>query len=217
MARKRNERQGGRPAQRRRTRGAIVEAAARLLDGGQAPSVKEIADEANVSRRTVYMYFPKLEQLLIDAALGRLAVVEDVAKAIDESDDVYVRVETLARSLTAASKETLRIGRTLIRLTAEGRTANSPAPRRGYRRTEWIQKALAPIGGLLSKKDLERLVSALSVLLGWEAMIVLRDVRALSPRDETDVITWAATALVKAALSDAEFTRRTRSKRVRVT
>ena len=44
---------GGRARQRRRTRAAIVQAAAELLRSGAEPSVGEIADPADVSRRTV--------------------------------------------------------------------------------------------------------------------------------------------------------------------
>ena len=43
----------GRVAQRRRTRRAILDAAARLLQAGTEPSVNEIAAAADVSRRTV--------------------------------------------------------------------------------------------------------------------------------------------------------------------
>src|ERR1051325_3197559 len=60
----------GRPAQRLRTRKAIVAAAADLLARGATPSVGAVASAAEVSRRTGYMYFPPLEQLLIDASLA---------------------------------------------------------------------------------------------------------------------------------------------------
>jgi hypothetical protein len=113
-----------------------------------------------------------------------------------------VRIETLARGLIGTSESTLQMGRRLIRLTADPPGTAALLPRRGYRRTEWIELALAPIRTRLGKKDFERLVSALSVLLGWEAMIVLRDIRALSLRDEQNVIVWAAHALLKAALDD---------------
>src|SRR6476660_10069917 len=66
----------GRPGQRRRTRKAIVDATAELLATGSTPTVAEIADAAEVSRRTVYLYFPTLEQLLIDATLGALSQTE---------------------------------------------------------------------------------------------------------------------------------------------
>ena len=47
----------GRVAQRNRTRRAIVEAAKKLMESGASPSMAEIAEAAEVSRRTLYMYF----------------------------------------------------------------------------------------------------------------------------------------------------------------
>jgi len=34
-----------------------------LLQDGPAPSMAQIAEAADVSRRTIYLYFPTLEQL----------------------------------------------------------------------------------------------------------------------------------------------------------
>jgi AcrR family transcriptional regulator len=170
----------GRVAQRRRTRAAIVEAATRLLVDGRTPSVDEVAAAADVSRRTVYMYFPTLDQLLLDAAAGALSATEmDAAMAAaPTSDDPAARVEALV-------------------------TPDGPAPRRGYRRVDWIERALEPLRGELPEEDLERLVSALCLVVGWEAHIVLRDVRGLGPDAEQDVLAWAARALVEAARREA--------------
>src|SRR3954469_4211809 len=76
----------GRDAQRRRTRQAIVDAAQRLLQEGRTPSIDNVAAAADVSRRTIYMYFPALDQLLLDAAVG-LMTMGDVDAALDSLDD----------------------------------------------------------------------------------------------------------------------------------
>ena len=167
----------GRVAQRNRTRRAIVEAARRLIEMGATPSMAEIADAAEVSRRTMYMYFPTLEQLLIDATLGALS-----QKAIDpviaesNSKDPVERIEQLSRAMNRHSGETMHLGRALIRLIVEGDEPQSGGPRRGYRRVQWIEKALAPAREKLTPKEFERLVSALCVLVGWEPMIALKDI-----------------------------------------
>src|ERR1700749_4214113 len=75
----------GRVAQRRRTRRAIVEATSRLLAAGADPSINDIAAAADVSRRTIYTYFPTLDQLLLDATIGAMNV--DVEAAIDASGE----------------------------------------------------------------------------------------------------------------------------------
>ncbi|HEY2331461.1 MAG TPA: helix-turn-helix domain-containing protein, partial [Acidimicrobiales bacterium] len=55
--------ESGRFRQRRRTRAAIVDAASELLRTGVTPSVGDVAEAADVSRRTVYLHFPTIEQL----------------------------------------------------------------------------------------------------------------------------------------------------------
>jgi len=192
----------GRTAQRNRTRRAIVEAAMRLLETGATPSMAEIAREAEVSRRTVYMYFPTLEQLLIDATLGALSGRKiDNAVADLAGNDPVDRIEQLCRVLNSHTAETIHLGRALIRLTVEGDEPGAGGPRRGYRRVQWIEKALAPLRDKLNNHDFERLVSALSVLIGWEPMIVLKDVRGLDHKAAEEVLRFAAVAVVEKALA----------------
>jgi hypothetical protein len=40
------------------------------------------------------------------------------------------------------------------------------------------------------------------MVVGWEALIVLQDLRALSPEAQLETTLWAARALVDAALAD---------------
>ena len=198
---KKNE--GGRLAQRNRTRKGIVDATTRLLVEGRTPTMADIVDAAEVSRRTIYMYFPTLEQLLLDATLGALTqhAIDPVA---DESEpDVMARVEKLSRRANALAAETMHLGRALIRLTVEGEEPSAGGPRRGYRRIEWIERALAPVRNQLSRKDFDHLVSALSVLIGWEPLIILKDVRGLEQKDAEEALAFAARAVVQAALISA--------------
>jgi|KBSSwiStaDraftv2_1062776.scaffolds.fasta_scaffold1057967_2 AcrR family transcriptional regulator len=205
-----------RPAQRRRTRKAIVEAATALLARGETPSVAAVAAAADVSRRTVYMYFPTFDQLLIDATVGALSQAS-VDRAIDagppatESDDETVedRVERLVRAMHRVSPEVERLGRTLIRLTVEGSAAGgAQVPRRGYRRVEWIESALAPWRGRIDAARWRRLVCALAMVVGWEALIVQRDVCALNAAEGEALSVWAARALLRATVADAGAARK---------
>lgn len=201
----------GRVAQRNRTRRAIVEAAKRLMEAGATPSMAEIATAAEVSRRTLYMYFPTLEQLLIDATLGALSqnTIDPVITESDSKDPVE-RVEQLSRAMNRHSGETMHLGRALIRLTVEGEQPQSGGPRRGYRRVQWIEKALAPARERLTAGEFERLVSALCVLVGWEPMIALKDTRGLDEKEADEVLAFAVRAVVEKALHVADGRRRNR-------
>ncbi|HEY1369776.1 MAG TPA: helix-turn-helix domain-containing protein [Gaiellaceae bacterium] len=192
------EEEGGRARQRRRTRRAIVEAAARLLEQGETPSMAAVAEAADVSRRTVYLYFPTVEHLLADAALeASRAHVEPEFEASGEPEE---RVESLVRAVQRGFAASEQLGRTIIRATVSATTASTPdRPRRGYRRVEWIERALEPLRETLPPERFERLVSALTLVIGWEAMIVLQDIRGLSASEAEDVSAWAARALLDAA------------------
>ena len=196
----------GRPGQRRRTRKAIVEATSELLRAGSTPTIAEIADAAEVSRRTVYLYFPTLEQLLIDATLGALsqAEVDEVIETPEIAGDAGARVEAMARALQSMSPEAERLGRSLIRLTVDAppNTDGDVSPRRGYRRVEWIEKALAPLREQIDPDQFQRLVFALAMVVGWEALIVQRDICGLNAEQGQDLSAWAARALLQATLSD---------------
>jgi len=189
-----------------------VAAAAELLARGKTPSVNDVAAAADVSRRTVYMYFPTIEQLLIDAALLSLTrdTVEKALDSVEASDDPERRVEVMARAVQKNFASTEQQGRTLLRLTVDAvpRERSADQPLRGYRRIEWIERALAPLRGKLDKKRFERLVSALAMVIGWESLVVARDIRALSLGDAEEVSAWAARTLVKATLDETASTPR---------
>ena len=138
----------GRIAQKRRTRREIVAAAAALLAEGKTPSVADVAERADVSRRTVYMYFPTLEQLLVDAALQAISrdTVDATLDALDGNADATARVEAMTRAVQRLFAETEQHGRTLLRLTVDAPADQATSePRRGYRRVEWIERALEPL------------------------------------------------------------------------
>ncbi|KUM25785.1 hypothetical protein AU467_24760 [Mesorhizobium loti] len=153
-----------RTAQKRRTRKAIVDAAITLLARGETPTVNDVAAAADVSRRTVYLYFPSFDQLLLDATVGALSQAS-VDRAIEQaSDDGEARVEHLVRALHHVSPEVERLGRSLIRLTVDtnGAPNEEGVPRRGYRRIEWIESALSPLRDRLDPDRWNQLVRALA-------------------------------------------------------
>ncbi len=192
----------GRAAQRRRTRRAILDATAELLHTGTEPSVNEIAAAADVSRRTVYLYYPTLDQLILDATLGTLNVDVDSALAAEGSTDPRKRVRTLVGELFASMERSLPLGRKLIKLTIDAPPPGEGEPRRGHRRIGWIEWAVEPCRGHLTRKDYDDLVSSLALVIGWEAFIVLLDVRGLSPRAAKALTLRAAEAILDGMLPD---------------
>ena len=203
---RRKDPEHGRVAQKRRTRKAIIAAATELLAQGKTPSLNEVAAAADVSRRTVYMYFPTVDQLLLDATLGSMTrnTVEAALDSISGIKDIRKRVDVMTRAVQQDFAATEQQGRTLLRLTVDVAPRSRPPgqPLRGYRRIEWIERALEPLAGKVDRKRFQRLVSALAMVIGWESLIVARDIRALSLKEAEDVSAWAARALVDATLAE---------------
>jgi AcrR family transcriptional regulator len=179
-----------------------VSATQQLLADGRTPSVTEIAHQADVSRRTVYQHFSSLDQLLLDATIGGLSetAVQEALSTVEHTGSPQERVAAMVRALCEMNTETLGLGRSLLKLTVDNPPTEPGTPRRGYRRVGWIEQALAPLRATLDDASFERLVSGLAMVVGWEALVVLEDVRGLDPQQRMETSLWAAQALITAAL-----------------
>ena len=199
-----------RSAQKRRTRKAILTAAVALMRRGETPTASRVAEVAEVSRRTVYLYFPTQEQLATEAALEAVRAEAERALDVAESHDVWARLDTLVVEALRSCVEAEVLLRTMIRLSVEQRLAEArgaqprEAPLRGARRIEWIETALEPVREELGEARFERLVSALALVVGIEALLVLRDIRGLDPAEMEAVSRWAARALLRASLEESD-------------
>lgn len=177
-----------------------------VAEGRGLPSVAEVAAAADVSRRTAYRYFPTAEQLATEAVLETLA--PRLASSADEtppSATVQARLATTVRRMQEAAVANEHLLRTMIRLTIERPPAaeggRQPSAR-GSRRVEWLGDAIKPLRRSLERRTYERLLSALCLCVGAEALIALRDTRGLSTDEAVAVCVWSADALLQAAVSD---------------
>jgi AcrR family transcriptional regulator len=195
--------------QKRRTRAALVDAAKELLAQGVTPTVAQAAEAALVSRTTAYRYFPTQESLLVELSLNvDVGDLEElVARPVDAADAparALEVIEALNRHVHAQEVQY----RTAIRLyqaqwleaAAGGDT--DPLVREG-RRGRWLEASLAPLAGTVSKADFQRLIHALSLVMGAEAMVVLRDVCHLDTDDAVAVTDWMARVLLVATFGEA--------------
>ena len=128
----------------------------------------------------------------------------DVEAAIDEASepDARARIATLIAVLSEGMAGSLPLGRKLIKLTVDT-PPSGPGPKRGYRRIGWIEQALEPVRPQLGPDWFEQLVSALAVVIGWEAFVVLFDVRGLTADQAREILTGAAITLLDAALAQS--------------
>lgn len=191
----------GRPNQRRRTRQDLLHAATRLVRQGRKPSLEEIAEEAMVSRATAYRYFPRVDALLLEAALDVAIPDADALFARAPREDAVARVERVDEALhemILAHEAQLRT--MLVHSLQRGVDGSDDAlPARQNRRSPLIEAALSPVRSQFKPAALKHLTHALALVIGTEAMVVCKDVLQLDDAEARRMKRWAIRALVEAA------------------
>jgi AcrR family transcriptional regulator len=190
----------GRTNQARRTRKALLEAAARLMKEGRRPSFEDVAEEALVSRATAYRYFSGVDPLLVEAALD-LAMPGPSMFEGDPSADAVARLERADGAVQAMIRDNEAALRTMLihSLQAGLDGAAGGPPARQNRRMPLIEAALAPLRGPLDGARFERLARALALVIGTESTVAFKDVLRLDDEEADDVRRWMISALVEAA------------------
>ncbi len=197
----------GRSRQKQRTREALLDAAKALVRAGRSPSITEVADAANVSTATAYRYFPNPQSLWADLGIWLVppASLHDGLPA-----DAEDRIETVIRRTTRMQFADEALWREVLRATLERWAEQQKLPEdervpvRGDTRLASTKVALEPLAEHLSPDRLDRLTSAVMLVYGLESMVVSRDALGLDEEAAADVMSWAARALIRAALAEAE-------------
>jgi AcrR family transcriptional regulator len=194
---------GGRVNQKARTREALVDAAIALVGEGKEFSVPEVADLARVSRTTAYNYFPTVEALYRQAVLTFVAR-QDLGfyQLFERSRDVEARVTSVVEMSDASVNAHEAQYRGLLGVSLESNDDDDDLPRRPAYRPKWLSDALEPVREQLAPSAFEQLVTALSLTVGIEAHVTLRDVCGLSAAQARRTKVWAAQALLAAALGE---------------
>lgn len=190
----------GRTRQKQRTRDALIEGARALIAQGITPTVEMAASEASISRTTAYRYFQNQRDLIVAVhpEIDRVSLLDD--NSLQDPADRLDRVLDAHLRMTTENEAALR---TAFRLSLEPNGTDELVLRRG-RAITWIEEALAPLRGALSKKDIARLARAIRATAGIEALIWLCDVGGLRREEAVALMKWSAHALLRAALEDLQ-------------
>lgn len=195
---------------RARTRRLMMETATRLMQDGMTPSISEVADAAEVSRATAYRYFSSqsaLVQDVVDEALGPILNWTSEKKDVEERiadllETSLPRIYEFEATFRAALMLSLDIG---AKEQASGHVGE-PQFKRGHR-LNLLREALSPLRSEFTEAQFDRLVQALSLFFGVEALIVLKDMSHLDSEQTKSTLLWASNALVREVLAEAKNSR----------
>lgn len=186
----------GRESQKNRTRKALVAAAGELMRSGHHPTVTDVAEAAGISRATAYRYFPTQEMLWAEVALfaagGPLFPAASGAPLPEAIGQLVRRVATWSYD----NEQPLR---TILRLSLDPATG----VRRPGHRVEWIAEALGPARDALGPEMYAKLSKALTLMLGIDPVVVMKDIAGASREEALDALEWSARTLVEGALHRA--------------
>ena len=182
-----------RPALRRRqadlATAAILDTLRHHLEQGDADevSMETLAEEAGVSRRTLYRYFPSRTHLLEAASTW---IRDEVLQLPIEIGDQGIAASF--RAAAARLDEHPRLARALLR------TGTGRAVRAGYRtqRVEAIRRALRREVPGLSRRDLDRAAAVLGYLCSSNAWITIQEESSLDASAAQAAVVWAIETLL---------------------
>lgn len=189
----------GRQAQKQRTWLALVGAARAMLADGVTPTVEAAASAASVSRATAYRYFGSAQELIVSA---HPEVEVESLLGEDPPQDPEARLDKVVVGLSRVFLDAEAGYRAMLRLSLEPDAADRELALRKGRRFIWIEDALEPVRDRLAPREFTRLVHAISVVAGIEALVTLTDLAGLERERAVAVMRWSARSLLRAALVD---------------
>lgn len=198
----------GRANQRRRTRQALIDTARALRDEGLNPTLAEVAERALVSRATAYRYFPSIEALISETATDRgMKPLEGFWQPDDDPVEGIGRAANELNRLLIDDEVGLHVmERSFMTVWLE--SGSHDMPLRPGRRMNYIEPIVDSLKDRLTPAARKRLKQALSIVIGTEALIAVRDIGGASVEEALDSAAWAARSLIRQALAEAEQMRR---------
>ena len=192
----------------------LLGSAMELMHQGKIPSISDVAVASEVSRATAYRYFPSQAAMIQEAVTEALGPILDWSS---DSDDANQRVIDLLQfsyprieQYEATHRGALWLAMDQWARRRAGMLEGEERIVRGSRQ-RLLDDAIAPLRDELDADEFDKLTSALSLVFGIEALVVLKDIKGLGGDDAREVALWAARALVHYAIKESGQGRAARS------
>lgn len=190
---------------RARTRRLLIDTAMSMYEQGAFPSITEVANAAQLSRATAYLYFPTQSALvsaMVDESLGPILAWQPT------QSDARQRIAELLSFAYPRMLQHEGVLRAALHLSLQQWADNRSNPNneekliRGNRK-RLLKLAVEPLEGKLTPAALQRVIHAFSLIYGSEVFMVLKDIWHLDDAGIQDVTQWMGKAILLQAETDA--------------
>ncbi len=196
---KKNNLQSGRKNQKLKTRDRIIKSAHELLNSGTELNMNDVAKKAGISRATVYRYFSSPELLATQlnlilnvpepketaASVSKLSLNDGLLNVQNQFLDFILKTENSSRTFLSA----------FLSMT-------SPELKRGQHRIKTIQEFLKKNKNNLDSEAKDKLTHIAVLLMGIEAIIVMKDVCGLDEVKSRKTLQWGLESILKGIVAD---------------
>lgn len=183
--------QTGRINQKLETRAKILESAKQLVRQGIDFNLEDVANTAEISRATIYRYYPNLEILSYEVGIDiGTKSPEDIIEDLKDCslNDMILGIQNYYNEHAVNNENAFRKYLSAVLTSASEK-------KRGARRNKTLQLAL--MKSELNPKEKKDLVNLLAILMGIEPLIVAKDVSGLDNKEFKELMSWGMNLLLK--------------------
>lgn len=190
--------QTGRINQKLETRSKILESAKQLVRQGIDFNLEDVANNAEISRATIYRYYSNLEILSYEVGIDiGTKTPEDIIEDLKDCslNDKILGIQNYYNDHAVNNENAFRKYLSAVLTSASEK-------KRGARRNKTLQLALMKSG--LRPKEKKDLVHFLTILMGIEPLIVAKDVSGLDYKEFKELMSWGMKLVLKGFFEDKE-------------
>ncbi|MDO6602614.1 TetR/AcrR family transcriptional regulator [Arenibacter palladensis] len=183
--------QTGRINQKLETRHKILESAKQLVRKGIDFNLEDVANNAEISRATIYRYYPNLEILSYEVGIDiGTKTPEDIIEDLKDCslNDMLMGIQNYYNEHAVNNENAFRKYLSAVLTSASEK-------KRGARRNRTLQLALMKSD--IRPKEKKDLVHLLAILMGIEPLIVAKDVSGLDNKEFKELMSWGMKLVLK--------------------
>ena len=183
--------QTGRINQKLETRHKILESAKQLVRKGIDFNLEDVANNAEISRATIYRYYPNLEILSYEVGIDiGTKTPEDIIEDLKDCslNDMLMGIQNYYNEHAVNNENAFRKYLSAVLTSASEK-------KRGARRNRTLQLALMKSD--IRPKEKKDLVHLLAILMGIEPLIVAKDVSGLDNQEFKELMSWGMKLVLK--------------------